>query len=66
MKNNTEYSDDNEMVRNPFIQQTAVDYDMSYEVVDYICNVYWDKGLFYDKLEEFIAERSKKNSEPTL
>ena len=42
----------------PFISQTAKDYDMKYEDVERIYNYYPD--TFYEKLEEFIADRRKK------
>jgi hypothetical protein len=42
---------------NPFISQTAYDYDMSYESVEYIYNNF--KENFYEKLEDYIKQRSK-------
>lgn len=44
-----------------FIQQTAQDYDMSYEQVEQIYIKYYKKSpiLFYEKLEEFIQQRAK-------
>jgi uncharacterized short protein YbdD (DUF466 family) len=44
--------------QDPFIAQTAKDYDMSYEDVERIKNKFPDN--FYEKLEEFIKERSSK------
>jgi hypothetical protein len=43
--------------KNPFIAQTAEDYDMDYECVEYIYNHYHEN--FYEKLEEFIKRRSE-------
>lgn len=42
-----------------FIHQTAEDYDMPYSEVKWIYDKWRLKGLFYEKLEEYIAERSK-------
>ena len=44
-------------MKNPFIQQTANDYCMSYVDVERIYSMWNDEGLFYDKLEEFIENR---------
>jgi len=46
-------------MKNAFIQQTAEDYDMKYEDVKYIYDLWKDKGRFYEKLEEYIKERSR-------
>jgi len=45
--------------KNPYIVQTAIDYDMSYLEVERIYDLYRKKGQFHEKLEEFIKERSK-------
>jgi hypothetical protein len=42
-----------------FIRQTASDYDMSFDEVKSIYEKWFDKGLFYEKLEEFLSNRSK-------
>ncbi len=49
---------------NPFIAQTASDYAMTYEEVESIYNQYFHEpgNIFYDKLEEFIAERANTNN----
>lgn len=44
-------------MKNNFIQQTADDYDMPYSEVEHIYNRWNDKGLFYEKLEEYLKER---------
>lgn len=44
-------------MKNSFIEQTANDYDLSYDEVEYIYNLWYDKGLFYEKLEEYIKEK---------
>lgn len=44
-------------MKNAFLEQTAKDYDMSYNETEHIYNMWNDKGLFYEKLEEFIKER---------
>lgn len=44
--------------KKPFIEQTANDYDMSYDDVEYIYNS--DPLNFYLKLEEFITNRANK------
>jgi len=46
-------------MKNGFIQQTADDYDMPYSEVERIYNKWNDKGLFYEKLEEYIKERAQ-------
>lgn len=38
---------------NPFIKQTAIDYDLPYEVVESIYNKF-SSDLFYIKLEEHL------------
>ena len=37
-----------------FIQQTANDYDISYEIVEEIYKKYPNPNEFYEKLEEYI------------
>lgn len=49
-------------MKNPFIQQTANDYAMSYEEVEKIHTKYPDN--FYEKLEEYISDRAKINNNP--
>ena len=44
-------------MENEFIQQTANDYDIPYIEVKCIYNKWNDKGLFYEKMEEYIKER---------
>jgi hypothetical protein len=46
------------MKKNGFIEQTAKDYDMPYSEVEFIYQKWRDKGLFYQKLEEYINERA--------
>jgi len=41
-----------------FLEQTAKDYDMPLYEVERIANLYPDN--FYQKLEEYISDRSKK------
>ena len=43
---------------NQYIQQVASDYDMNYDDVLFIYKYYSDN--FFEKLEEFIKERSIK------
>ena len=38
---------------NGFIEQTAEDYELSYEMVAYIYKIHWP-DTFYEKLEEII------------
>ena len=45
-----------------FISQTAKDYGMYYSEVERIYNKYYSKGLFYDKLEEYIKDRFNRNN----
>ena len=45
-----------------YIQQTAEGYDMSYDEVDRIYELYHETGEFYEKLEEFIEERANRNN----
>ncbi len=47
-------------MENGFIAQTASDYDMPYSEVEHIYNKWNAKGLFYEKLEEYIKERRFK------
>lgn len=42
-----------------FIAQTALDYDMSEFQVNVFYYKWYDKGLFYQKLEEYINSRKK-------
>lgn len=41
-----------------FLEQTAKDYDMPLHEVERIANLYPDN--FYQKLEEYISDRSNK------
>ncbi len=50
------------MKNDPFLEQTAQDYDMSYEEVERIKKNH--PGAFYEKLEEFIKIRANSNNEP--
>ena len=43
---------------NPFIANTAKDYDMSYESVEVYYNRYGSTSTLYEKLEEHIKQRS--------
>jgi hypothetical protein len=43
---------------NPFIANTAKDYDMSYESVEVYYNRYGSTPMFYEKLEEHLKQRS--------
>ena len=45
-----------------FLKQTAYDYDMDVSQVRYIYERYFEKELFYDKLEEFIKDRRNENN----
>ena len=42
--------------RNAFIATTAKDYVLDYETVADIYRMWYDEGLFYEKLEELIEE----------
>lgn len=44
--------------KNTFIEQTAVDYDMSYEDVERIHTLHPDN--FYEELEKFINNRNEQ------
>lgn len=52
----TELSKSNNV--NPFIANTAKDYDVNYELVEVYHNRYGSTNLFYEKLEEHIKTRS--------
>lgn len=43
---------------NPFIANTAKDYDMSYKSVEMYYNIYGNTSKLYEKLEEYIKQRS--------
>lgn len=43
---------------NPFIANTAKDYDISYEAVEVYYNRYGSTAMFYEKLEEHLKQRS--------
>lgn len=45
-----------------FIQQTAQDYDMPVNVVENYYYSYYNQGTFYEKLEEYIADRANGES----
>ena len=45
-----------------FLKQTACDYDMDVSQVRYIYERYFEEGLFYEKLEEFIKDRRNENN----
>jgi len=49
-------------MKNYFIKQTEFDYDMSEFQVQMIYDKWNHKGLFYEKLEEFIKQRSTSNN----
>lgn len=50
------------MNKEAIIMQTAIDYDMSYDEVESIYNMYHDEDVieFYNQLEEFITNRANK------
>lgn len=48
---------------NQFIEKTSKDYSVPYSEVQRIYNQWEAKGLFYEKLEEYIKDR--KNSDET-
>ena len=41
-------------MNNSFIEKTAFDYDLNYETVQHMYNLYWPYR-FYEKLEEIIS-----------
>ena len=43
-------------MKNPFIEQTAIDYELPYHIVESIYDKYNSKGLFYEMLEEKLKE----------
>lgn len=43
---------------NPFIANTAKDYDMNYKTVEAYYNMYGNTSKLYEKLEEYIKQRS--------
>lgn len=45
-------------MKDNIISIAASDYDMSENEVRHIYDTWYDKGLFYQKLEEFIEIRS--------
>lgn len=45
----------------PFIVATALDYDMDYEDVKRIYDLWNKDNLFYEKLEEVIEHRKNNN-----
>lgn len=45
-------------MNNNFIKQTARDYDMDESQVREIYDKWYEEGLFYEKLEGFIKQRS--------
>ncbi len=48
----------NQSNKNPFIVQTALDYDMEYHEVECVYNIFRDN--FYEKLEELVKIRCSK------
>lgn len=46
------------MMKNPFVLQTALDYDLDYDLVLYLYQTWFDAGKFYEKLEEQLKEQS--------
>ena len=42
---------------NPFIANTAKDYDLSYQAVETIYNRYGGTAMFYEKLEELLNQQ---------
>lgn len=42
-----------------FILNTALDYDIDVDIVRRIYNQHYANGKFYEKLEEYIEQRSK-------
>lgn len=43
---------------NAFIQQTAEDYDIDYNDVKYIYDLWRNKGKFYEKLEDYLKTKT--------
>lgn len=43
-----------------FIEQTAIDYDMEISAVQRIAELYPEQ--FYEKLEEYIQDRTNRNN----
>lgn len=48
--------------KDPFILQTANDYDMPYDEVERIKRLY--PNQFYQKLEEYIKSKAQQNQTP--
>jgi len=44
--------------KNKFFEQTASDYDIPYSEVESLYNKWNSEGSFYEKLEEYIKERT--------
>lgn len=42
-----------------FIQSTANDYDIPFDIVRDLYDIYYDDGEFYNQLEAYISNRSK-------
>ena len=49
-----------DLIKDPFIIQTAKDYNMSYSEAERINKMYPNK--FYQKLEEYIKDRANINN----
>lgn len=48
----------------PFVKQTALDYDIDYDIVKKYYDKYGSTNMFYEKLEEEILIRSQQNTQP--
>ena len=49
-------------MKSSFINQTAIDYDLNYETVRHMYNLYWPNN-FYKKLEEIISLRNEPSNQ---
>jgi len=59
LNNHENGNDANRLVAvNPFIANTAKDYDINYEAVEVYYSRYGNTAMFYEKLEEHIKQRS--------
>lgn len=52
--------------KNPFIAQTADDYDLDYFTVEKFYNHYGNTPMFYEKLEEWIRDRANQTGRVIL
>lgn len=52
-----EHKTHKETVINPFIMQTALDYDLPVHIIENYYKKYGSTPMFYEKLEEYLKNR---------